>query len=186
MKPSDFQKTIQCQFEFLGRNLANPANLYGKDEIMILTDYLIEEMVRELKRIFGENIQQIILFGSTARMDAAPDSDIDIAVILRQELSHDKRVEFLEWSAEFDMKYEKVFSFIDIEKEKMEQWGDILPFYKNIQKEGIDYAVFHAMRAGNILNGYDSSKHSGVIAYFNSRSSRNERSVLCHLRALVS
>ena len=35
------------------------------------------------------------------------------------------------------MKYEKVFSFIDIEKEKMEQWGDILPFYKNIQKEGI-------------------------------------------------
>lgn len=29
------------------------------------------------------------------------------------------------------------------------------------------YAVFHAMRAVNILNGYDSSKHSGVIAYFN-------------------
>ncbi len=85
--------------EFLGRNLGNPTNLYGKDEIMVLTDYLIEEMVRELKRIFGENIQQIILFGSTARMDATPDSDIDIAVILRQELSHDKRVEFLEWSA---------------------------------------------------------------------------------------
>lgn len=91
--------------EFLGRNLGDPTNLYGKDEIMILTDYLIEEMVRELKRIFGENIQQIILFGSTARMDDEPDSDIDIAVILRQELSHDKRVEFLEWSAEFDMKY---------------------------------------------------------------------------------
>ena len=29
------------------------------------------------------------------------------------------------------------------------------------------YAVFHAMRAVNILDGYDSSKHSGVIAYFN-------------------
>ncbi len=29
------------------------------------------------------------------------------------------------------------------------------------------YAVFHAMRPVNILNGYDSSKHSGVIAYFN-------------------
>ena len=38
----------------------------------------------------------------------------------KQELSHDKRDEFL-----------------DIEKEKMEQWGDILPFYKNMQKEGI-------------------------------------------------
>lgn len=29
------------------------------------------------------------------------------------------------------------------------------------------YAVFHAMRAVNVLKGYDSSKHSGVIAYFN-------------------
>ena len=44
-------------------------NSYGKDEIMILADYLIEEMLRELARIFGENIQQIILFGSTARMN---------------------------------------------------------------------------------------------------------------------
>ena len=55
----------------------------------------------------------------------------------KQELSHDKRDEFLEWSAEFNLIHEKVFSSIDIEKEKMEQWGDILPFYKNIQKEGI-------------------------------------------------
>lgn len=29
------------------------------------------------------------------------------------------------------------------------------------------YAIFHAMRAVNILKGFDSSKHSGVIAYFN-------------------
>lgn len=29
------------------------------------------------------------------------------------------------------------------------------------------YAIFHAMRAANILKGFDSSKHSGVIVYFN-------------------
>ena len=29
------------------------------------------------------------------------------------------------------------------------------------------YAVFHAMRAVNILEGFDSSKHSGVITFFN-------------------
>jgi len=28
------------------------------------------------------------------------------------------------------------------------------------------YAVFHAMRSANVLKGFDSSKHSGVIAYF--------------------
>lgn len=29
------------------------------------------------------------------------------------------------------------------------------------------YAVFNAIRAVNALDGFDSSKHSGVIAYFN-------------------
>lgn len=29
------------------------------------------------------------------------------------------------------------------------------------------YAIFHAMRAITALAGYDSSKHSGIIAYFN-------------------
>lgn len=29
------------------------------------------------------------------------------------------------------------------------------------------YAVFHAMRAVNALDEFDSSKHSGIIAYFN-------------------
>ena len=29
------------------------------------------------------------------------------------------------------------------------------------------YAIFHAMRAANIIKGFDSSKQSGVIAFFN-------------------
>lgn len=29
------------------------------------------------------------------------------------------------------------------------------------------YAIFHAMRAVVVLDGFDSSKHSGIIAFFN-------------------
>lgn len=29
------------------------------------------------------------------------------------------------------------------------------------------YSIFHAIRAVNALDGFDSSKHSGVIAHFN-------------------
>ena len=36
-----------------------------------------------------------------------------------------------------NLKYDKVFSIIDIEKSNLEKWGHILPFYKNVQKEGI-------------------------------------------------
>lgn len=38
--------------------------------------------------------------------------------------------------------------------------------YKNALNRAY-YAIFHAMRAVNTLNGFDSSKHSGVIAFFN-------------------
>lgn len=38
--------------------------------------------------------------------------------------------------------------------------------YKNALNRGY-YAIFHAIRAVNALSGYDSSKHSGVIAFFN-------------------
>ena len=38
--------------------------------------------------------------------------------------------------------------------------------YKNTLNRGY-YAIFHAIRAVIILDGFDSSKHSGVIAYFN-------------------
>lgn len=38
--------------------------------------------------------------------------------------------------------------------------------YKNTLNRAY-YSIFHAIRAVNALNGYDSSKHGGVIAYFN-------------------
>lgn len=38
--------------------------------------------------------------------------------------------------------------------------------YKNALNRAY-YSIFHAMRAVNSLNGFDSSKHSGVIAFFN-------------------
>jgi uncharacterized protein (UPF0332 family) len=37
------------------------------------------------------------------------------------------------------------------------------------------YAVFHSIRAVNILDGSDSSKHSGVIAYFNHNYLKTEK-----------
>lgn len=38
--------------------------------------------------------------------------------------------------------------------------------YKNTLNRAY-YAIFQAIRAVNALSGFDSSKHSGVIAYFN-------------------
>lgn len=38
---------------------------------------------------------------------------------------------------DMNLKYDKVFSVIDIEFEKFRKWGNVMPFYQNINKEGI-------------------------------------------------
>ncbi len=44
--------------------------------------------------------------------------------------------------------------------------------YKNALNRAY-YAIFHGMRAVNALDGFDSSKHSGVISYFNQHYVKN-------------
>ena len=44
---------------------------------------------------------------------------------------------FICWAADMDLRYDRVFSIVDIEKENLQKWGKILPFYQNVQKEGI-------------------------------------------------
>jgi len=36
-----------------------------------------------------------------------------------------------------DLQYDRVFSMVDINLEQYNKWGDILPFYRNIRKDGI-------------------------------------------------
>ncbi len=103
----------------------------------MLNHEISEELVNGLCGIFGENIRQIILYGSVARNDATAESDIDIAIILNGNFSGDTRDAFLEFSANLDLKYERVFSIIDIDRSNMEKWGDVLPFYRNIREEGV-------------------------------------------------
>lgn len=72
-----------------------------------------------------------------ARNENTAESDIDIAIIVKNEMDDATREKFMQWSAELDLRYDKVFSIIDIQEKNMEKWGSVLPFYQNVQKEGI-------------------------------------------------
>ncbi len=103
----------------------------------MLTQEMKTELIAGLISIFQDEILQIILYGSVARNEATEESDIDIAIVLKTALPMDKREQFIMWSADLDMKYDKVFSIIDIEKSRLDQWGKVLPFYQSIQNEGV-------------------------------------------------
>lgn len=103
----------------------------------MLSAEMIYELIEGLRGIFAQNVLQIILYGSVARQEETEESDIDIAIIIEKALDSSLRDQFIEWNSEMDMKYNRIFSIVDIERSKIDKWGKVLPFYRNIQEEGV-------------------------------------------------
>jgi predicted nucleotidyltransferase len=79
---------------------------------------------------------QVILFGSEARGDARPDSDIDLLIIVdRDNITEKERQDIV--NPLFDIEYETGILINPIVVLK-KQWGKMVtPFYENVMKEGI-------------------------------------------------
>ena len=116
----------------------NNSNIFSRRRgDSMLTNTMKEDLIHGLIDIFSSNILAVILYGSVARNDNTDDSDIDIVIIIKNEMDDATKERFIHWSAELYLRYDRVFSIIDIQEENMEKWGNVLPFYQNIQKEGI-------------------------------------------------
>ncbi len=101
-------------------------------------NYIISnELVEGLKDIFNDNLVSIILFGSVAKGTATDESDIDIAIILKNAKSQLIQDKLIDFTLDLDLKYDKVFSIIDIDYDEFSKWEDVLPFYKNVKKDGV-------------------------------------------------
>ena len=103
----------------------------------MFTNAMRDALISGLLNIFKNNIEAIILYGSVARKDNTEESDIDVAIILKKEIDDKTREAFIQWSADMDLQYDRVFSIIDIQERNMKKWGKVLPFYQNVQNEGV-------------------------------------------------
>lgn len=78
----------------------------------------------------------VILFGSEARGEARPDSDIDLLILIDKDELSEKDSQKLTYPL-YDIEYDTGILINPVVMLK-KQWGKIkTPFYENIQKEGI-------------------------------------------------
>lgn len=56
------------------------------------TDALLAEIRDELRALYGERLEGVVLYGSTARGEAGEDSDIDILVLLSPPLDYGREL----------------------------------------------------------------------------------------------
>ena len=98
---------------------------------------MVDELVAGLLKIVDEQLVSVILYGSVARGTASSESDVDVAMLIKGSLSSVTENELSDFIVDMNLKYDKVFSVIDIDIDNYEKWKAVAPFYKNVKQDGI-------------------------------------------------
>lgn len=102
---------------------------------------VINEFVKGVNEILGDRVKKIILYGSYARGDFNESSDIDIMILTdidENEIAEyrTKIIDFA-YDLEFDNNFDVDISPLVKNIDKFNYWLEALPFYMNVQKEGV-------------------------------------------------
>ena len=100
-------------------------------------DMALNKLVEGILEIYGESVERIVLYGSTARGTNTPESDIDIAVMLRSAPTKSMNDQLLDLAVDLELDCGRVLSVIKIDYPRYWEWQDTLPFYRNIDREGV-------------------------------------------------
>ena len=100
---------------------------------------IIHEMSRNVRSLFPEGTMEVILFGSYARHDETDESDIDIMYLVDvpRSIIAERNWQLGEAAADVLLEHGVVISPIVENKEYFHEKADTLPFFQNIQKEGV-------------------------------------------------
>lgn len=97
-----------------------------------------KDLINGIYNALNEQLISIIIYGSYARGTQTDESDIDVAVIITGSLDGDTESRLSDAVVDLNLKYDKVFSIIDINEETFKQYQDASPFYMNVRNEGLE------------------------------------------------
>ena len=101
---------------------------------------MLKRYVEDVHKIYGEKLRMVILYGSYARGDFRPDSDIDIMILV--DLSDDeiRRKGHMLSNVTFDYNFDHNLEIMPIVKnlDHFNRWLRAYPFYNNVKNEGVE------------------------------------------------
>ena len=97
----------------------------------------LTEMSRRIGGIYGDSLDRVILYGSYVRGEQTEESDIDIAILVKESSTKEMHDEMLDLVVDYELDLAVTVSVVSIEYENYLEWNKVLPYYKNIDREGI-------------------------------------------------
>jgi uncharacterized protein (UPF0332 family)/predicted nucleotidyltransferase len=97
---------------------------------------ILQELKSYLEKVYQQQLEKIILYGSQARGDAEPDSDIDVLIVLKSDFNfYQESRRINNFVADLCLKYEVLLSctFSTLTQLK----NQTTAFYRNVSQEGI-------------------------------------------------
>lgn len=101
-------------------------------------DELIRRINSELQKKFKEKLAKIVLFGSYARGDYDNESDIDIFVLIEDDEPEKYSDEIVDLEVDLTIKFGVLPSIILRDINYFHENKEIIPFYRNVEKEGVE------------------------------------------------
>ena len=104
---------------------------------------IMQKLCAECRTVFGDKLEKVILYGSQARGDFDSESDVDVIVLADIDASESTayRKKLLNVTSALGLQYDTLVSVVVCDLETYVKWKDILPYFMNIEKDGINYAA---------------------------------------------
>ncbi len=97
---------------------------------------IVSEFRQRLEQLYGERLEQVILFGSQARGDAVEGSDIDVMIVLKGEVNvGDEISRTTELCSELSLAYDVLISTIFMSAYRFA--SEQSPLLINVHREGV-------------------------------------------------
>ena len=97
---------------------------------------ILAELRHYLEALYGERLVIMVLYGSQARGDSRPDSDIDVLIVLKEPFNYSHETERISFIvAPLCLEHNVVISCAFVTQELFQQGNSA--FLRNVRREGI-------------------------------------------------